>query len=257
MKRLLSTVLALSMVFSVGTITRAEEPTADNTLTQEQKDARQKYLPIHLDLMTKLTDLRAQTKAAVENNNGLGDQIKEKAKAFSSKQNQDTIAKLKSVVEDNKKLAEQTKGLHAQRVEALKQFRDAVKARNSADANAAKDKVTSLNNQIETLRQQIKANSDSVKSQKDQLKTLRDSIKAKKAEIKPLHEQAKALGQQINTAEQAKQKLWETYKANIKAKDYTNAASTLQSIIDAKANILKDIKARGEILTNLLGVLNK
>lgn len=257
MKKIISTVLALSMILGTSTITRAEEPASDSALTQEQKEARQKYLPIHLEKMTQLTDLRAQTKAAVESNNNIAKQIKEKAKSNSPKQNQEAIDNIKAVVAKNKELAAQAKTLHSQRLEAQKQFRDAVKARDTAAAASAKDKVTALNSQIEALRQQIKTNSDSTASQKDQLKAYRDSLKSKKDQLKPLSEQAKSLNQKIKSGEEAKRKLWETYKANIKAKDYNAAATTLQSIIDAKASILVDIKARGEILNNMLSVVSK
>lgn len=254
MKKIVSTVLALSMLFGAAPIARAEEPPTQ-AITPEQQEARQKYLPIHLEKMTQLTDLRAQTEAAVENNNNLAKQIKEKI--TSQKQNQDAIASIKAVIAKNKELTAQAKNLNTQRADALKQFRDAVKSKDASAAASAKDKVLALNSQIESLRQQIKANIDSIKSQKDQLKAYRDALKSKRDQVKPLSEQAKSLREKIVSAEQAKQKLWETYKANINSKDYDSAANTLQSIIDTKANILKDIKARGEILANILNILTK
>lgn len=51
MKKIVSVLLALSMVFGVSTITRAEEVVPQEGLTQVQKEARQNYLPIHLEKM--------------------------------------------------------------------------------------------------------------------------------------------------------------------------------------------------------------
>lgn len=256
MKKVISAVLALSMVLGTATISKAAGATTP--LTPEQQEARQKYLPIHLEKMTQLTDLRTQTKTVVDNNNNLTKQIKDKVQSVKdSQQNKDTIASIKSTLQKNKDLVAQAKDLNNQRAEAQKQFKEAVKAKDTTAANAAKEKVLALNSQIESLRQQIKANSDSVKPLKDQITALRNSVKSIKDQAKPLEQQAKDLRQKISEQEKAKNQLWQTYKSNIQAKDYTTAANTLQSIIDAKTKILADIKSRGDILNNILSVVNR
>jgi chromosome segregation ATPase len=256
MKKVISTVLALSMVLGTATISKAAGTATP--LTPEQQEARQKYLPIHLEKMTQLTDLRAQTKTAVDNNNNLAKQIKDKVQSLkASQQNKDSIASIKATLQKNKDLVAQAKDLNNQRADAQAKFREAVKAKDTAAANDAKNTILNLNSQIESIRQQIKANSDSVKPLKDQITALRNSMKSLKDQIKPLEQQAKNLHDQIASEEQAKNQLWQTYKSNIQAKDYTTAATTLQSIIDAKTKILANIKASGDVLNNILGVVRK
>lgn len=259
MKRIISTILMVIMLLGTSTVAFAEGTTTSPqpNLTSEQQQARDQFLSVYLDKMTKLADLRAQTKAAEDANNTIASQIKVKEKASTaSQQNQDAIDKIKTVAQQNKDLVTQAKTLNTQRVTLRKQFDEAVKNRDTNTAASLKDQILSITNQIEGLRAQAKANMDSVQALKDQVKAYRDTVKAKQDKIKPLFQQAKDIHQKIVNEEKAKNALWGTYKQNIQAKDYTAAGNTLQSILDAKTQIIADIKARGDILNQILSNLN-
>ncbi|ERI95636.1 hypothetical protein HMPREF1982_00110 [Clostridiales bacterium oral taxon 876 str. F0540] len=258
MKKIVSLALTAAMLLGTATTAFAEgtDANAKTTLTPEQKEARQKFIPDYLELMTKLTDLRAQTKTAQDENNKIASQIKEKHKALTSQNNKDSVDKIKAVLAQDKDLTAQAKNLNTQRQDLKKKFQEAVKNKDAKAAEDLKNQILSLNSEIEKIRQQIKSNNDSIKLLKDQLKAYRDSLKTKKDQIKPLSDQAKSVLQKIKDEEKSKQALWQTFKTNIQAKDYTTAENTLKSIIDAKTQIFSDIKSRGEVLNKILAVLN-
>lgn len=258
MKKFLSLALTAAIMLGATTTAFAEgtDANAKTTLTPEQKEARQKFVPDYLEQMTKLTDLRAHTKTAQDENNKIADQIKEKHKALTSQNNKDSAEKIKAVLAQDKELAAQAKNLNTQRQDLKKKFQEAVKNKDAKTAEDLKNQILNINSQIEKIREQIKANNDSIKPLKDQLKAYRDSLKAKKDQTKPLVDQSKSIIQKIKDEEKNKQALWQTFKSNIQAKDYAAAGNTLKSIIDAKAQILSDIKSRGAVLNKILGVLN-
>lgn len=206
--------------------------------------------------MNQIVDLRVQTSAAVAANQALSSQIKDKYKTLSSKLSADDIAKIKATAQQNKDLATQAKNLNTQRQELKKEYNAAINARDTVTMKTLTPKILDLSNQINTIRQQIQTNIAQIKPLRDQAKAYSDAIKAKKAQLQPSIQQEKDIHTKIINEQKAKDALWQTFSANIKAKDYTAAGNTLQLIINAKTQIISDIKNRGVILTNILNTFN-
>jgi uncharacterized protein YoxC len=104
--------------------------------------------------------------------------------------------------------------------------------------------------QINTLTQKIATDRATVNSLEAQL------LNNKAQQVQPLIQQAKSLAAKIKQEEIAKNQLWTSYNAQMKANDFTSAGKTLQSIITAKTQILQDINSRGTVLNQLLTAAN-
>lgn len=266
MKKILSALLTISLISSMSTIAYAEgndtttpaqtvKAAQNETLTPEQKQARDAFLKVYYDYMNQLVALRQQTQEAQTANNTAAKQIKDKLKAKTALSS-DTVSKLKDLAAQRKSLVEQAKQLHQQRLSLRTQYKDAVKAKDVDKMKSIEQQILDLNNQISDL----KAKDDAIKAQieplKEQIKSIKDANSQLKANVKNLLEQAKTIHETIKTQEQEKAQLWNTYKENIKNKDYAAAETTLKSIVDKKAAILANIKQRGTILNQILASLN-
>ncbi|MGY0374670.1 hypothetical protein [Clostridium sp. JNZ J1-5] len=122
-------------------------------------------------------------------------------------------------------------------------------------------------NQLLLLRQQTK---DAMEANKAVYKQIKDKIREKtklntkekgankelKNNVKDQLKQVKAMQETIKTQQQEKKQLWNTYKENIKNKDYTAAEAIFKSIIEKKTSILENIKQKSAILNKVLASLN-
>lgn len=250
MKKILSIILTLLLISLFPISTFAED--AKTTLTPVQQAARQEFLKGYYDKMTKLTSLRAQTVSARQENNNLENQIKEKLKGLYGTLNKAQVDQIKALVQQNKDVVTQARALNEKRKPLVQQFKTAVKSRDTSTAANLKNQILDLTQQIKDLKSKIAENRKSIEPLKSQIKTARDNIKALRDKIKSLQDQNKQLIQKINQEEKAKQDLWVTYHSQIQIKDYEAAGKTLDQILTAKADILTDIKARTEILKQIL-----
>lgn len=256
MKKIISLVLVVLLV-GLFPVAASAADTSTATLTPEQKAARQAFLQDYYDKMTKLTDLRAQTYAARQENANLENQIKEKLKGLYGTLNADQVNQIKTTVQQDKDLVAQARTLNQNRKNLVAQFRAAVKNRDTSTAANLKNQILDLTKQIEDIRAKVTANRTTIEPLKSQIKTARDNIKALRDKIKSLQDQNRQLVQKINSEEKAKQELWTTYRSQIQSKDYAAADKTLDQILTAKANILTDIKARTEILNQILSAIGQ
>ncbi|NGX98165.1 MAG: hypothetical protein G4V63_24050, partial [Candidatus Afipia apatlaquensis] len=136
MKKIVSIVLVILLVGLFPVAAFAED--AKTSLTPEQKAARQSFLQDYYDKMAKLTDLRAQTYAARQENKTLEGQIKEKLKGLYGTLNKDQI---KTIVQQNKDLVSQAKGLNENRKTLVSQFKAAVKDRDTTKTASLKTQI--------------------------------------------------------------------------------------------------------------------
>lgn len=253
MKKIISLVLVVLLIGLFPVAAFADTKAA--SLTPEQKEARQSFLQGYYDKMVKLSDLRAQTYAARQENANLEDQIKEKIKGLYGTLNADQVDQAKTIAQQNKDLVSQAKTLNQNRKDLVTQFRAAVKNRDTNTASNLKNQILDLTKQIEDIRAKVTANRATIEPLKSQIKTARNNIKALRDKIKSLQDQNRQLIQKINQEEKAKQELWTTYRSDIQSKDYAAAGKTLDQILTAKANILTDIKARTAILNQILNAI--
>lgn len=266
MKKFMSILITLSLIggpstlaFAAGTdATTTAQTTASaqsTSLTPEQKQARDAYLKVHADYMNQLTTLRQQTKEAEEANNAVAKQIKDKIKSKTAL-NSDTVSKLKDLASQRKALVDQAKQLHQQITSLKSKYKDASSAKDTATMSSIKQQIQDLSSQVKD----IKAKDDAIKTQisplKDQVKIAKDANKQLRDSVKNQLQQAKTIHETIKTQENEKTQLWNTYKENIKNKDYAAAETTFKSIIDKKSSILQNIKQRGTILNQVLNSSN-
>lgn len=266
MKKFMSILITLSLiggpstlVFAAGTDTTTAAQTTTSTqstsLTPEQKQARDAFLKVHSGDMNQLTTLRQQTKEAEEANKAVAKQIKDKTKSKTTL-NGDTVSKLKDLGSQRKALVDQEKQLHQQITSLKSQYKDAASVKDTAKMSSIKQQIQDLNNQVKD----IKTKDDAIKTQiaplKDQVKAARDVSKQLSDNVKSQLQQAETIRQTIKTQENEKTQLWNTYKENIKNKDYTAAETTFKSIIDKKVSILDNIKQIGTIRNQVLNSLN-
>lgn len=210
------------------------------------------YSTVYMDKMTKIVEQRAQTKAAVEANEAVSSEIK---KAY--KGNTEPIeAQVKALRETIKNNVASAKEINQERIDLRQQLKSDIKAYNAGDMKIIQANYQALQAQASTLKDQIVKDRSSAKPLIAQLKDARDARKTLVSSVQTLIDQAKALRNKIVQEEAAKNQLWVTYKQNMQAKDYTAAGNTLQSIIDAKTQILSDINARGQILNQILSQIN-
>jgi chromosome segregation ATPase len=258
MKKLLTLLLTMILLATPFT-TALAEGTADTTqektaLSEEQKLAKEAYMAVHFDLMNQLTELRNETRAAVEANNSTAKTIREKLKG-KDEVNQETVTEVKELAAGTKTLGEQGKQIHQQRVTLRTQYREAVKARNLDKMKALQQQMTDLNSEIKEIKEKLQSIKAEAQPLKEKIKLVREGNKQLKENIKTELQQVKELGDSIKAEQEEKPQLWDTYKENIENKDYEAAESTLKKIIEKKASILEDIKKRGEELNDILASL--
>lgn len=266
MKKFMSILITLSLIggpstlaFAAGTdaSTAAQTTTSakSTTLTPEQKQAKDAFLKVHSDYMNQLTTLRQQTKEAEAANSTVAKQIKDKLKSKTTLSAEDT-AKLKDLATQRKALVDQAKQLHQQITSLKSQYKDAETAKDKSKMSSIKQQIQDLNSQLKD----IKAKEDAINTQlaplKDQLKSIKDGNKQLKDNVKSQLQQAKTIHETIKTLDNEKTQLWNTYKENVKNKDYAAAETTFKAIIDKKSSILDNIKQRGTILNQILSSLN-
>lgn len=103
--------------------------------------------------------------------------------------------------------------------------------------------------QINTLTQKLAADRSTVNA----LSTQASNNKIQQTQqLQPLTQQVNNLASKIKQEKIAKNKLWTTYATEMKANDFTDAGTTLQSIITSKTQIIQDINSRGTALNQLL-----
>jgi Zn-dependent M32 family carboxypeptidase len=107
--------------------------------------------------------------------------------------------------------------------------------------------------QINTLTQKLATDRAAVKSLASQSSNNKTQ---QTQQLQPLTQQVSTLASKIKQEEISKNKLWTTYAAEMKSNDFTDAGTTLQSIITAKTQIIQDINSRGAALNQLLTVAN-
>ena len=128
MKKIISILIALTLIAGTSTAAFAESGTAGSSasasissaaqstnLTPEQQQARDAFLKVYFDLMNQLVALRQQTQAAVEANNSTVKQIKDLLKSKTTISS-DTLSELKDLASQRKSLTEQAKQLNQQRI---------------------------------------------------------------------------------------------------------------------------------------------
>jgi len=253
LKKIISIIITAVLLFSFSTVAFAED---EVKLTDEQKQERAKYIGIHADKKQALMELNSQKEAAVQESSNFSKQIKEKLKSLLVKNNEDSIAKIKANSAETKAIAEQAKTLQQQRLTLLKDLSTALQNKDAARVKEIKAQISGLSDSIKSIKEQVKTKKDSVKEDRDKVKASRDRAAQIKNQVKPILAQAKELNKKIDSEYQAKKALWETYKSNIEAKDYDAAAATLDKIIEAKRQIVADIKARADLLQNALDILS-
>lgn len=266
MKKFMSILIALTLIGGTSTLalaagtdttTAAQTTTSSQStsLTPEQKQARDAYLKVHADLLNQLTTLRQQTKEAQEANNAVAKQIRDKIKSKTTL-NGDTASKLKDLASQRKNLVDQAKQLHQQMTSLRSQYKDAASVKDTAKMSSIKQQIQDLNSQIKDIKAKNEAIKTQIEPLKDQLKAAKDANKQLKENVKNQLQQAEAIRQTIKIQENEKTQLWNTYKENIKNKDYAAAETTFKAIIDKKSSILQNIKQRGTILNGVLSSLN-
>ncbi|WML33091.1 hypothetical protein [Clostridium sp. OS1-26] len=272
MKKIFMSVLTASVIlgastvaFAAGdtTITSSDNTQVTQTQTQDQTTqsttsssitSDQFYSTVYMDKMTTIVDLRAQTKVALDANKAIEEQIKNGIKAYNT--SGDIGGQVKTEREKVKNDITQTRMLVQQRNTLRKQFQAAIKANDSATMKSIEPQIQALTSQIDSEKKQVDADKAALQPLVDQLKTANNARKQKLQQLQPLIQQNKDLHQKIVQEETAKNQLWKSYSDQIKARDFTSAGNTLQSIIDAKTQIIKDIKANGDILNQLLNAIN-
>lgn len=228
--------------------------TTPSTNTGNQSAKEQFYSTVYMEKMTTIVDLRVQTQSALDANKAISDQIKAALKTLNTVG--DLEGQVKAAREKVKNDVAQARTLVQQRKELRKQFQAAVKSKDTATMKSLQTQVQALDSQINTLKQQSQTDKAAAQPLVDQLKAARDAKKQKLQQLQPLMQQDKDLHQKIAQEEAAKNQLWKSYGEQVKAGDFTSAGNTLQSIIDAKTQIIKDIKAKGDILNQLLTAVN-
>lgn len=253
MKKIISGILTFAVTLSLSTNVFAA---GTATLTPDQKAARNTFMSTYYTQWQTLVDLRVQTNQAYAANKAISTNISAAVKGTSSL-DKDTLAKIKDTVQKNKDLAAQAKTLNAQRKDLVTKWHAAVKAKDTAAMSSLSDQIKSINDQIAALRAQIKSNSDAVKPLRDQIKAYRDAAAKTKTSLDPLKQAEKTQHDKIVSEEKAKNALWTTYNTDIKNKDYADAGTTFQSIIDAKKQILQDIQSNTTNLNNILAAVKQ
>ena len=222
---------------------------ADNKTAKEQF-----YATVYMQKMTTIVDLRVQTKTALDANKAISDQIKNGLKTVNNIG--DLEGQVKAGREKVKNNVAQSKTLVQQRNGLRKQVQAAIKSKDTATMKSLQDQIQALDTQIDTMKQQSQTDKAAVQPLLDQLKADRDAKKQKLQQFQPLTQQEKDLQQKIVKEEASKNQLWKSYAEQVKAGDFTSAGTTLQSIIDAKKQIIMDIKSKGDALNQLLSAVN-
>ncbi len=266
MKKFMSILITLSLIggsstlaFAAGTdaSTAAQTTTSakSTSLTPEQKQAKDAFSKVHSDYMNQLTTLKAQTKEAEESNSAVSKQIKDKLKSKTTL-SADDAAKLKDLSSQRKDLVSQAKQLQQQITSLKSQYKDAVSSKDTATMSSLKQQIQDLTSKVKDIKAKEEAINTQLVPLKNQLKSIKDGSKQLKDNAKIKLQQAETIHETIKTLDSEKTQLWNTYKENVKNKDYATAETTLKSIIDKKSSILDNIKQRGTILNQVLSSLN-
>lgn len=263
MKKTIISVLTASLILGTSTIALAADNTSASSINNSTSVAqtagqtsakKQFYSTVYKDKMAAITDLRTQTKNALASNKAISDKIKSAMKSMST--SSDLQTQVKAGKEKLQNDSAQLKTLVQQRNTLHSQLETAKKAKDTSTINSLQAQIKSLSSQIETAKQQYQTDKSAVQPLTTQLKTANNARKQRLQQLQPLIQQNKDLHQKIAQEEAAKNKLWESYKAQVKAGDFTSAGNTLQSIIDAKTQILNDIKTKGDTLNQLISSIN-
>lgn len=262
MKKTIISILTASLIMGTSTMAfAAENPTtsgenSSTTVTQttnQTSAAKQFKDTVYKEKMATIVDLRTQTKNALDANKAILDKIKSSLKALNP--SSDLKGQVKSGQEKVKNDASQAKTLNQQRSDLRSKLQAAKEAKDTATINSIKAQIKDLDSQITAIKNQSQTDKSAVQPLTTQLKASNDARKQKLQQLQPLIQQNKDLHQKIAQEEADKNKLWESYKAQVKAKDFTSAGNTLQSIIDAKTQIINDIKAKGDVMNQILNML--
>lgn len=228
--------------------------TTPSTNTSNQSAKEQFYSTVYMNKMATIVDLRVQTQSALDANKAISNQIKSALKTLNTAG--DLEGQVKAAREKVKNDVTQARTLVQQRNGLRKQFQATIKSKDTATMKNIQAQVQALDSQINTLKQQSETDKAAAQPLVDQLKAARDAKKQKLQQLQPLMQQDKDLHQKIVKEEAAKNQLWTSYANQVKVGDFTSAGNTLQSIIDAKTQIIKDIKAKGDVLNQLLNAIN-
>jgi flagellar biosynthesis chaperone FliJ len=230
---------------SAAVTTTTPDPTEGNALTIEQQRALF-YAQVYMPDMTSIVNLRVQTANAIAANNSISTKIQTTLKLL----NTNNTAKIKTAQQTVSNDETQLKSLTQQANSLKSQFSSSIKSQNTSSMSTIQQQYQTLLTQINTLTQKIATDRATVNSLEAQL------LNNKAQQVQPLIQQAKSLAAKIKQEEIAKNQLWTSYNAQMKANDFTSAGKTLQSIITAKTQILQDINSRGTVLNQLLTAAN-
>lgn len=255
MKKKVSIILsAILLTASISTAAFAENVKAP--LTQENNTAKQTFLQDHSTQFTKLTELRTEVTAAIQENKNLESQIKEKIKGSYGTLSHDQINQIKTAVQQDKDFKVQIKNLNENKKSLAAQVKAAVKSKDSDTVASLKSQISDITKQISDLKDKTAANKKAIEPFKDQLKEANDNKKALNNKIQPLRDQNKQLMQKIQQERITKKDLWTSCNSQIQSKDYTSASQTFDQILEVKSSILTDLKAKTEVLKQILTTIS-
>lgn len=264
---IVTTILSLFMVTGATTLAFADSnDTTGNTttstnntqtvqLTPEQQQQRAAFVKVYYDDMNQLVSLRQQTENLVKTNKGIVQQIKDKIKSKTGL-NEDDVSNLKDLASQRKALINQIKQLHQQRLSLRSQYRTAVNAKDVNKMQSIEQQILDLNNQISDLKVQYNSIKDQLTPLRSQLQSMRNANHQLRENVSSQMQQVNAIRATAKTQEQEKAILWNTYRENIKNKDYASAEVTFKQIIDKKSVILDNIKGISTTLNQILTSLN-
>lgn len=233
--------------------TSADTSTVNKNATAEQNQARETFFStVYMDKMAVIVDLRAQTKTAVSDNKEIAAKIKDALKAKFITPNSDIIDEAKADKQSIKDEVSNMEILLNQKKQLQNEYKQAVKNNDTTSMKNIEAQIQALLPQIDALRAQIEKDRTAAGLVKDQVKDAREAEKTAKASLQSYYDKVKALHDTIVSEENAKNQMWVTFRANVKAYDFTSAAAALDNIIAAKTQIISDIEARGTALNDLL-----
>lgn len=235
----------------------ADTSTVNKNATAEQKQSRETFFStVYMDKMAVIVDLRAQTKAAVSDNKEIAAKIKDALEAKFITPNSDIIDEAKAKKQSIKDEVKNMGILLNQKKQLQNEYKQAVKNYDTTSMKNIEAQIQALLPQIDALRSQIEKDRTAAGPVKDQVKDIREAEKTAKASVQSYYDKVKALHDTIVSEENAKNQMWVTFRANVKAYDFTSAAAALDKIIAAKTQIISDIKAREAALNDLLAAVN-
>lgn len=233
--------------------TSADTSTVNKNATAEQNQARETFFStVYMDKMAVIVDLRAQTKAAVSDSKEISAKIKDALEAKFITPNSDIIDEAKADKQSIKDEVGNMGILLNQKKQLQNEYKQAVKNYDITSMKNIEAQIQALLPQIDALRAQIEKDRTAAGTIKDQVKDVREAEKTAKASLQSYYDKVKALHDTIVSEENVKNQMWVTFRADVKAYDFTSAAAALDNIIAAKTQIISDIEARGTALNYLL-----